>query len=381
MSMPKTAPYQEGRFDYNECFFGPGGFLSADANEEKHMMSLYLQVLAEEMAKRRVVFGGSEPLRWLEPGIGDGSSTAKFIAAMAPAHAAGFIVYGSDYQPESVERARINIPRLCPSNTRIGELTVKDAFSGKPLSAEECDFAMLSHFIYHLKNQLDGGHLSPKDIDRSLVRLIDGIMSSLREDGLVFSFHEGAASDMFGKLGVEYGSAMNDAPDRIRKAAADVGVRVISMPLESNLYFPDLPNEALQRLKLLERWADCVEGTPEASWLKKFLFALHNTRHDDAGDGILKEGGVRDIDRLPSARGNRSRMGDAIDRLVDLFKRDELGPHIIIRSEMQAILKNRRHAEAVSGAFAEVEKRLPEIRQATRAAMLAAKQVQAGQTQ
>src|SRR5262249_31000833 len=123
-SMPKNAPYQEGRFDYNECFFGLGGFLSPDANEEKHMMSLYLQVLAEEMARRQVVFGGPQPLRWLEPGIGDGSSTAKFITAMAPFHRAGFIIYGSDYQPESVERARINLPLLCPSNTRIGGLSV-----------------------------------------------------------------------------------------------------------------------------------------------------------------------------------------------------------------------------------------------------------------
>ena len=71
-------PYQTGHFDYDECFLGPGGFLMPDANEEKQMMSFYLQALAAALARQGLALGGPQPLRWLEPGIGDGSSTARF---------------------------------------------------------------------------------------------------------------------------------------------------------------------------------------------------------------------------------------------------------------------------------------------------------------
>ncbi|MFD2183758.1 hypothetical protein [Rhodoplanes azumiensis] len=336
-------------------------------------MSLYLQVLTEEMAKRGVLFGGDKPLRWLEPGIGDGSSTAKFIKAMSMFHSAGFIIHGSDYQLNSIERARINLTALQGTNIRIGELSVRDAFSGEPLASEKCDCAMLSHFIYHLKSQLDGRRFTALEMDLALRRLIGAVMDSLNGGGVAFAFHEGAASDMFGKLGVEYGSAMNDAPDRIRKAADAIGKPTISMMLESNLYFPDLTQEVLFNLKSIDNWRGHSEGTPEASWIKKFLFALHNTRNESQSGEPVKEGGVRDLDKLPSTRGNPSRMGDAIDRLVELFTRDEYGPHIVIRSEMQVILNDQAYADVVGAAFVEVEKRLPDIRRAARSAMLAAR--------
>ena len=85
-------PYQLGQFDYDECFLGIGGFLTPEANEEKHMMSFYLQELA-------------------------------------------------------------------------AELRVMDAFSGAPLATERCDFALLSHFIYHAKNVFHGRPRTDAEID------------------------------------------------------------------------------------------------------------------------------------------------------------------------------------------------------------------------
>jgi hypothetical protein len=369
--MLPTKPYQEGYFHYNECFLGEGGFLTPDANEEKHMMCCYIQVLAEALATNGVIFGGAEPVRWLEPGIGDGSSTAKFIDAIGRVHRAGFIIHGSDYQREFVEAARLNLVRSQNLKVTIAELMVRDAFSGDRLASEPCDFAMLSHFIYHIKNQLDGGQLTPERAEENMSGLIKGVMDSLAENGLALAFHESPASDMFGKIGFHFGSAMNDATERLAKAAEANSKTIVRMPLSSRLYFPDLTVETIDTFKKLDNWRKYQEGTPEASWLKKLLFALHNTGRIN-GTSVATQGGVRDIAREGGANGNESRLGDLIDYMKTLLMRDELGTYITLRSEMQAILNNPALKPAMNIAFLEVERRLPEIKIRTRQAMHAA---------
>jgi len=300
-------PFQEGYFDYNECFFGEGGFLSPDANEEKHMMSLYSQVLAEALAKYGVVFGGDQPIHWLEPGIGEGSSTIKFMKAIGHVHKAGFIVHGSDYQKDSVHLAYKHLSRLQEIKITVAEIIVKDAFCGEPLASEKCDFAMLSHFVYHLKSLLDGRQITPQEGEKKMTLLLKSVMASLREHGLALAFHEGPQLDMFGKIGQQYGMAMNDAPDRIARAAIANGKTIVGMPLESKLYFPDLPSDSLDSLKVLENWSNVQEGTPEASWVKKLLFALHNTPVKD-GSHYVNEGGVRDLAKEPGKNRNTTRL-------------------------------------------------------------------------
>jgi len=54
-------PHQLGQFDYDECFLGPGGFLTPEANEEKHTMSFYLQELAAELARQGVILAARSP--------------------------------------------------------------------------------------------------------------------------------------------------------------------------------------------------------------------------------------------------------------------------------------------------------------------------------
>ncbi len=363
-------PFHTGHFDYNECFFGEGGFLAPDANEEKHMMGHYLEALALTLASRGVVFGGAEPVRWLEPGLGDGSSTKRFLQAVGRAHPPGFILYGSEYQPESLEKARATLSHVPGVKVWIGELKVRDAFAGGVLASEPCDFALLSHFIYHLKNQLDGNHINDEQAEMMLMGLLKGVMGSLRHDGLVLAFHEEPSSDMFGNIGRVYGAAMPDATERIVKAAGALGKTVVRMPLESKLYFPDLAPSTVEALKELSHWQEFPEGTPESAWLKKLLFALHNTPLRDPDGRLVKEGGVRDLAQEKGQRGNRTRLGDLIDHLVKLLQRDEIGTHITIRSEMQAIVNTPELGLLVESAFAEVKEALPEIRARTMQALL-----------
>jgi hypothetical protein len=323
-----------------------------------------------------VVFGGEGPIHWLEPGIGDGSSTARFVRAIGEVYKGGFIVHGSDYQAESVEKAQITLEGLESRGVRVAEVIVRDAFSGGPLASEACDFALLSHFVYHVKNQLNGDQLSPEEVDDKMNRLVKGVMNSLKKDAMALAFHEGRESDMFGKLGQAYGSAMNDAPDRIVKAARLHGKAVVSMGLESRLYFPDLPMATIESFESLDNWKRCEEGSPEASWLKKFLFALHNTPVRDADGILVREGGVKDLAREPGRGRNSTRLTDAIAFLHGLLttnaSRAGDGPHLLIRSEMQALLNDQALEAPVRAAFAQVAERLPEIRARTTDAMLAA---------
>ena len=45
---------------------------------------------------------------WLEPGIGDGSSTARFAQTLGRVHPPGFVIHGSDCQAEMLSRARLS---------------------------------------------------------------------------------------------------------------------------------------------------------------------------------------------------------------------------------------------------------------------------------
>lgn len=365
-------PYQLGQFDYDECFLGPGGFLTPDANEEKHMMSFYLQELAAELARQGVVFGGPQPLHWLEPGIGDGSSTARFAHTLGRAHPAGFVIHGSDCQAELLPLARRVLEAVRTVPVTVAELRVVDAFRGAPLTTQRCDFALLSHFVYHAKNAFSGRQRTDSEIDEQVHALLARILDSLGPDGVALAFHESPQSDMFGKLGREFGAALHDATVRIAAAAHAHGKVLVAMPLESNLYFPDIPPHTLESFKELARWQEFSEATPEASWLKKFLFALHNLASPDETDNVRREGGARDLARQPSAGRNLSRLGDAIDRLCEILQRDGRGPYIVIRAEMQAILNSPNLKRPVEAAFVAIARRLPAIREQTRLALASA---------
>jgi hypothetical protein len=256
---------------------------------------------------------------------------------------------------------------------RIGELRVADAFAGHPLASEPCDFALLSHFIYHLKNQLDGELIDDQQAETMLKGLIKGVTDSVRQDGIILAFHEGPSSDMFGNIGRVYGAAMPDATERIAKAAKALGKTLVRMPLESKLYFPDLPRATVNDFKELSNWQTVPDGSREASWLKRLLFALHNTPVCDSETRILKEGGVRDLAKQKGQSNNRTRLGDVIDHLMGLLQRDDIGTHITIRSEMQAIVNTSEAGLIVESAFAEVTESLPQIRSWTRHALLEGK--------
>jgi hypothetical protein len=365
-------PFQLGDFDYDECFLGVGGFLSPESNEEKHMMSFYLEELAAELARQGVVFGGTQPLHWLEPGIGDGSSTARFAGMLGRSHPAGFVIHGSDCQSEMLPLARRAIENVQAVPMTIAELSVVDAFSGGPLASRLCDFALLSHFVYHAKNIMNGRQPTDAEIDQRIGRLIGSLTESLHADGVALAFHESSASDMFGKLGREYGSAMYDATQRIAAAARAIGRHLVAMPLESKLYFPNLSSRTIEDFKDLDRWRQFDDGTPEASWLKKFLFALHSFAEVDESGVTRRPGGARRLAGRSSQLGSGSQLGDAVDRLCGILQHDERGPYLMIRSETQAILNGSHLKAPVDAAFSAVTRQLPAIHERTRLALDAA---------
>ena len=359
----KLKPYQKGLFEYNECFFGKGGFLTPDSNEEKHLIGFYLQVLAEALRHKGIVFCRNEPIKWLEPGIGDGSSTKKFLQAVGVTHSAGFIVYGSDIQEESVKLAKQNLSKVEGIRVELAEVLVTDAFSGELLASEQCDFGLCSHFIYHLKNMLDGSTLTEKQITEKLESFVKGLMNSILPDGLVLLFHEGPKSEMFGNIGRKYGSSMHDATERIARAAAANGKELVAIPLESKLYFPPLSNETLRLFEKVENWKRFLPDSAAASWLKKFLFALHEVEKKDPRGNLVSPGGALALEQ-------RGTLPNAIRYTRELL--DRHGGYIIIRSEMQGVLNNPQLRPKLEAAFQEVENRRQEIQQKTEAEMLKA---------
>lgn len=358
--MATLLPYQQGLFDYNECFFGTGGFLSSDSNEEKHMMSFYMQVLAQALSEKNVVFGGNESIKWLEPGIGDGSSTKKFLQAVGQAHKSGFVVYGSDIQEESVNLAKRNLSGIRGLNVQLKEVLIRDAFSGEKLANEQCDFALCSHFIYHVKNSLDGKEANDTDMKAQVNSLVKGITDSVAKNGIVLMFHEGHKSDMFGNIGKFFGSSMYEATQIIENAAQVNKKEIVSMPLESKLHFPTLRNNTIELFKNVDNWKSFTPDSPEASWLKKFLFALHEVEKRDAEGKITSLGGARTLEQ-------KGILADAINHTKTLL--DKNGGYIVIRSEMQAILNNPDLKRDVESAFNSVKEKMPEIKAKTFAAI------------
>ncbi len=89
---------------------------------------------------------------------------------------------------------------------------------------------------------------------------------------------------------------------------------------------------------------------------------------------------MRNLARQPSSGRNVSRLGDAIDRMCEILHRDEHGPYLVIRGEVQAILNNPHLKDPVEAAFVAVAGKLPIIREQTRVALAAAAYSSAAKT-
>lgn len=114
----------------------------------------------------------------------------------------------------------------------------------KALVISPCFLTLSTTFL----NDLRGKGVKSDAVNRKVKKLISGVMESLNDNGIILAFHE-PGSDMFGKIGFRFGGAMHDATERIAKAAKELGHVVVSMPLESKLYFPKLSAAQIARLR------------------------------------------------------------------------------------------------------------------------------------
>lgn len=339
-------PYQRGLYAFGECFYADErGYLEDSANEEKHQIALVMDRFARVLNERHYIFGGTDPLLWLEPGFGDGASTVKYIRSIAPWHKAGFVIYGSDIMPQSVERASANLENIPGIPVRIAEIGVRDAFTGANLALALCDFAMISHMVYHAQMQINGGMLGHDEVSRRMDRFISNVMDSLKDDGLMLGFHESRDSHLSGTLGRLFGSAMPDAAEQLEASAARLGYEMVSLPLHPKLHFPPLSDADLNAFEDVGNWQDYAPLSDQASWLKKFLFAVQASDGEKTGGGV----GLQREGRLPEAI-----------RFTRKLLEDNDGA-IIVHAKMQAIPKNSERIALLRESFDAIEAGLPEI--------------------
>lgn len=347
--------YREGRYFFPECFYAQTrGYLEESALEEKHQMALVMQRFAQGLNAQRYLLGAQDqPLHWLEPGCGNGATTTKYIRIMLPYHAPGFILHASDSMDESVEHARRAFDAM-GAQVRTSELAVKDAFTASSLTQfpGSCDIAMASHMVYHAQMQVYQGKLPANEVACRMDHFMTLVMQGLKDDGLFVAFHETSQSDLSGKLGRDFGSAMPDAAEQLEASAARLGYAPASLSLYPKLHFPVLSNQVLRDLENVNNWRDFGPQSDEASWVKKFMFGIQNNPRTDADGNETGPGGALGLaldGRLPAAI---------------RFTRDILDQNdgaLVIRARMHAIPKNPDRLPLLRGVFADIENAMPDI--------------------
>jgi hypothetical protein len=295
--MAGNSAYQTGDFDYADCW--EYGFIAPGTNDEKAMTALTLKSFANSLADQHFLFGEkNEPIHLVEAGIGDGSSTKRFLTALANAHKPGFIIHGSDPNPLSLDVARVNLTSVQGVRTEIGSLMNSDAFNGERLTDTPGHIFLGSHFLYFTKHRHDLESDSRKKdtaINADLTAFLNTAMNSLSDNGMVILYHDGEDSGIYGKDGIggRYGNSMVDVPERIASLAPDIGFNMAMVKVPARLFFPTLPDATIEAFKYLRNWKNYHSNTIEATWLRKFLFALDEMPTRDSRGRTISLGGAK----------------------------------------------------------------------------------------
>jgi TolB-like protein len=128
-----------------------------------------------------------------------------------------------------------------------------------------------------------------EDTKQKIENLVSAMMRSVTNKGIAVYFHSGKDSDVHGKLARRFGNHMWDAPDRIAAAAKAMDKEVVTLPLESKLYFPMLDGSSYERLKHVDNYRHLPKGSKEIRWLKLLSFALHGDLVSLAGKRKLAD--------------------------------------------------------------------------------------------
>jgi hypothetical protein len=86
---------------------------------------------------------------------------------------------------------------------------------------------------------------------------------------------------------------MVDVPERIASLAPDIGFNMAMVKVPARLFFPTLPDATIEAFKYLRNWKNYHSNTIEATWLRKFLFALDEMPTRDSRGRTISLGGAK----------------------------------------------------------------------------------------
>lgn len=350
--------FQSGDFDYFDCW--EHGFISPGTNDEKAMTALTLKAFATSLAQQDFLFGDNKPpIDLVEAGIGDGSSTRRFIEALKDVHKAGFVIHGSDPQGQWLSNANVTLRAIQGVKTKIASLKKADAFKGDQLSDSRGQLFLGSHFLYFAKHRHDAEsdpQVKDTKINNDIHTFMCSVMNSLDKNGMAILYHDGEGSDIYGKDGIggQFGNSMTDAPQRIAAIASQMGLNLVSVKVPSRQFFPPLDEQTIESFKDLKNWDKYTPGSKEAMWLKKFLFALDELAIFAADGQVISLGGANALE----ARGT---LAKAVQATKDML--DKNGGYMPMLAQMQIIYENRELSTVIETAARAVEAQMPDIQQ------------------
>ena len=333
--MQRLSPIQQGKFGYAECF---EAFVRGDANGQKHQTQHIVEALTRALREEGVVFTGEGTIDVLDVGCGPGLYAKMFLTSIGKAYPGKIHYHGVDINPAFVKAAKKEVASL--PNVSQADVVLANAFNGDTLlpNGQNANFSQVSHMAYYASDSSS----KEEDTKQKIENLVSAMMRSVTNKGIAVHFHSGKDSDVHGKLARRFGNHMWDAPDRIAAAAKAMDKEVVTLPLESKLYFPMLDGSSYERLKHVDNYRHLPKGSKEIRWLKLLSFALH-------GD-------------LVSLAGKR-KLADCIDYTRKLLStnRDSRGSYLMVRGDMQIVLNDPSLRQKVEKAVAKVKSQMLEI--------------------
>jgi len=329
--------FQEGKFDYTECFTGKYSCTDRSVNETLAKDDICFGALAKSLASQKFLFGLDSQITWLEPGIGPGTSSLGYFQQLLEVHKPGVRLHISDIREEYLEQAAECFQNYFKGKPlEVVESKRVDAFLGEKLTDTKCDIAMFSHLCYYAEQE-------------GINNLVRVAKDSLKERGFIVALHESPTSD-FAKY--QYCFPQDKAPGMLAQASVLYGMQIASVKFPGRWYFPDLPQETLARFEDLGNWKDYEPYSMEGGWLRGYLFATH-------------------LDLVPelSAKGE---LPKAVREFLSMLKRDEWGVYISYDIDLQVIFKNAEDRGVFESACNDIKNQMPELDKKSREMRLAA---------
>ena len=343
-------------------FIAPPFF--SGGNEEKIITAKTLKAFSEALKREKILFGTNQPIKIFEPGIGDGSSTKRFLSAIQGVHEAGYVVYGIDPSNTALDTAKNNLTQAF-ENVRV-QLSQGDAYQAMQddmLSGIGADVVFGSHFMYFVKHTHNGKPDADSLIDRDIAQFVQNMAAVTNENGIMLLYHDGQHSEIYGPEGIGgiHGDSMTDAPERLARIAQKNGLSVVECGIPARLYFPVLSDKEIEMICDIDRWKDIPENSAQAEWAMKFLFALDLFPISQGGDKDRNSGGARFL-------ADHNKLQKTVETVRDFLQKTD-GNYLTMQAQMQVLVKNQDMVPQIETALQHVQEKMPQMILETRAVL------------